>query len=304
MDNPSFSTILIVDAPPHEVFSAINQVRRWWSENIEGDTDRAGSEFRYHYQNVHRARIKIATMEPDRKVVWHILDNYFKFNEDQQEWTGTDVVFALQEEAGKTRLTFTHEGLVPEYACYELCREAWTHYIQDSLKALITTGQGKPTPKDDTVYEGMEAAEGVTTGKSICHRLLIKAPVEKVYAALSSQEGLAGWWTPDTVAQPVTGSIARFSFGDYTKEMQIETLQPYSKVEWLCLKAVPEWIGTRLRFTLDPHQKGCVLSFRHEGWKDYTPEFASCSFDWALFFRSLRLLCETGKGLPYPHFDQ
>lgn len=63
--------------------------------------------------------------------------------------------------------------------------------------------------------------------KSIYHRLQIQAPAEKVYEALTTQKGLAGWWTPDTTAKPETGSIARFTFDDYFKEMRIEELKPY-----------------------------------------------------------------------------
>ncbi|MBS0031369.1 SRPBCC family protein [Chitinophaga sp. 22321] len=140
--------------------------------------------------------------------------------------------------------------------------------------------------------------------KSICHRLLIKASPEKIYAALTLQEGLAGWWTPETTAKPETGGIARFTFGpDYFKEMKITNLEPQKKVEWVCIKAYEEWIDTTITFELDPKDKGTVLFFHHDGWKEYTPGYASCSYDWALFLRSLRLLCETGKGKPYPDFQ-
>ncbi|GAA0550808.1 SRPBCC family protein [Chitinophaga japonensis] len=139
--------------------------------------------------------------------------------------------------------------------------------------------------------------------KSICHRLSIKASPETVYDALSLEEGLSGWWTPETKAKPETGSIARFAFGpDYFKEMKITQLAPASRVEWLCVKGYEDWIGTTITFELQPGDKGTVLFFRHDGWKDYTPGYASCSYDWALFLRSLRLLCETGKGLPFPYF--
>ena len=139
--------------------------------------------------------------------------------------------------------------------------------------------------------------------KSIYHRLLIHASPETVYNALTREEGLSGWWTPDTKAKPEVGSVARFDFGpDYFKEMKITKLEPLSKIEWLCLKAYEEWIGTTLTFELQSVDKSTVLFFHHDGWKDYTPEFAGCSYDWALFLRSLRLLCETGKGLPYPHY--
>ncbi|MCH5598881.1 SRPBCC family protein [Niabella ginsengisoli] len=116
---------------------------------------------------------------------------------------------------------------------------------------------------------------------------------------------MAGWWTPDTKAKPEVDSIARFGFeADYFKEMKITALKPYSRVEWICMKGYPDWINTTLTFELEPHQKGCVLLFHHDGWANYTPEFASCSYDWAMFFRSLKFLCETGKGHPYPDYNK
>ena len=139
--------------------------------------------------------------------------------------------------------------------------------------------------------------------KSICHRLVIEAPPEKIYDALTTQKGLSGWWTPETKAKPEVNSISRFAFGpDYYKEMKITELMPFTSVKWLCLKGYKDWVGTTLSFELQPHDKGTTLLLQHEGWKAYTPEFASCSYDWALFLRSLKFLCETGKGFPYPDF--
>lgn len=136
---------------------------------------------------------------------------------------------------------------------------------------------------------------------NIWHRLTIRATPKEVYHAVSTQEGLAGWWTPDTTATSETGSIARFAFNDYHKEMRVTALEPPKRVEWLCEVAYEDWIGTTLAFNIEPHKNGTVLLFRHEGWKEYTPGFAACTYDWGMFLRSLRLLCETGKGLPYPH---
>jgi len=309
MKNEDFTTTILVDATASDVFSAINNVRGWWSENIDGDTDKLNSEFLYHYQDVHRAKMRITELVPNKKVVWHVLDNYFKFTKDESEWKDTNVVFEIAEKDGKTQLKFTHQGLVPDYECFNVCHDAWTHYIQDSLKNLILTGKGDATPKDveqgtlKTQLPENELSREQT--KSIYHKLLIEAPVEKVYGALTTQKGLAGWWTPDTVAKPEIGSVARFAFGpSYTKEMEITELKPYSSVKWLCLKAYQEWVGTTITFELEPHRKGSTLSFHHDGWAAYTSEFAGCSFDWALFLRSLKLLCETGKGIPYPDFNK
>lgn len=137
--------------------------------------------------------------------------------------------------------------------------------------------------------------------ESIRHQLLIKAPAEKVYSALTTQEGLSGWWTPDTKATPEAGSIARFAFGpDYFKEMEVSELKPAAFVKWTCKTAVDEWMGSTISFELQPSEKGTTLVFHHDGWKEYTPMLRICSYDWALFLRSLKLLCETGKGRPYP----
>lgn len=141
--------------------------------------------------------------------------------------------------------------------------------------------------------------------KSIFHRLVIAAPTEKVYEALTTQKGLSGWWTPETKATPEVGSIARFAFGpDYFKEIKVEELEPGSKVKWLCLKGHEEWLGTTIVFELQPHQKGTTLFFHHDGWKEHTPVFAVCSYDWAIFLRSMKALCEIGKGYAYPNQNQ
>ena len=138
--------------------------------------------------------------------------------------------------------------------------------------------------------------------KSIYHQLRIAAPAEKVYEAITTQKGLAGWWTPGTTAKAETTSIARFEFGQkYFKEMKVTKLEPSRKVEWLCVKGYEEWIGTTITFEIETDEKSTVLFFHHDGWKEYTRGFAGCTYDWAIFLRSLRLLCETGKGTPYPN---
>ena len=153
MKTSDFTATLVVDQTPKEVFDAFNNARGWWSENIEGGTNALNDEFTYHYQDIHYCKIKIIELVPDQKVVWLVLDNYFKFTNDKNEWIGTKIVFEISQKDGQTAATFTHEGLVPQYECFEICREAWTNYIKYSLRNLITTGQGQPTAKDDDAFE-------------------------------------------------------------------------------------------------------------------------------------------------------
>ena len=79
MATSDFTTTILVDQTPKEAFDAINNVRRWWSEEVEGTTDKLNAEFDYHYKDVHICKMKIIEFVPEQKVVWLVLDNYFNF---------------------------------------------------------------------------------------------------------------------------------------------------------------------------------------------------------------------------------
>jgi hypothetical protein len=149
MKNQNFTTTISVDQSPEEAFAAINKVRGWWSEEIEGAaTDKLGAEFTYRYDDVHRCKMKIVEFVPDKRVAWLVLDNYFDFTEDKTEWKGTKVIFEVSKRGDKTEVHFTHEGLVPEYECFNVCSNAWGSYINGSLRSLIETGKGRPNQKE------------------------------------------------------------------------------------------------------------------------------------------------------------
>ena len=148
MTAQNFTTTILVEQSPKEAFEAINNVRGWWSQNIEGGTAKLNDVFTYRMQDLHHCTMKLIEVIPDKKVVWLTLDNYFNFTKDKSEWIGTKVSFEIFERDNKTQIRFTHIGLVPAYECYEVCENAWTGYIQDSLRDLIATGKGQPNPKE------------------------------------------------------------------------------------------------------------------------------------------------------------
>jgi uncharacterized protein YndB with AHSA1/START domain len=126
MTHHNFRATFSVDQSPEEVFNAINNVRGWWSGEVEGDTDKPGAEFTYRYQDVHRSKQKITEFIAGKKVVWHVLDSQLSFVKHKSEWTGTDLVFEISEKEDTTEVRFTHVGLVPEYECYGSCSNAWS----------------------------------------------------------------------------------------------------------------------------------------------------------------------------------
>jgi len=160
MKTSDFTTTILVDQTPKEAFNAINNVRGWWSEEIEGSTDRLNDVFKYHFEDIHRCQVKLIEVVPDKRVVWLVMENYFKpgifdggvhqpnskdkFPNDKSEWTDTKISFEISKKNDKTQIRFTHLGLVPEYECFDVCSNGWTHYIRTSLRKLITTGKGEP----------------------------------------------------------------------------------------------------------------------------------------------------------------
>lgn len=147
MNTSDFTTTLVVDQTPKEAFDAINNPRGWWSEEIEGCTEKLNDEFTYHFEDIHSCRMKLIEVIPDKKVVWFVEENYFKFTQDKTEWIGTKISFEISEQDNKTQIRFTHHGLTPEYECFDICNNAWTNYIQNSLGSLISTGKGMPNAK-------------------------------------------------------------------------------------------------------------------------------------------------------------
>jgi uncharacterized protein YndB with AHSA1/START domain len=141
----------------------------------------------------------------------------------------------------------------------------------------------------------------------IIHRVGIKAPVSKVYAALSTVEGVAGWWTKDTtgVSKP-SGHIEVRFLSPSGKEigsmnMEVMALDPSKKVHWRFTSGPAEWVGTDVIFNLSQDGDYTIVLFGHKNWREAGEFTSHCSMKWATFLLSLKDLVETGKGKPSPN---
>jgi len=137
-----FTTSIVVDQSPAEVFDAIKNVRGWWQGEIVGNTNRLNDEFTYQMADFHLTKQKIVELVPNKKVVWLVTESKINFVADKKEWLNTTITFDISAVKDKTKITFTHKGLVPEIECYGGCSGAWGQLIGQSLFSLITTGKG------------------------------------------------------------------------------------------------------------------------------------------------------------------
>jgi uncharacterized protein YndB with AHSA1/START domain len=140
----------------------------------------------------------------------------------------------------------------------------------------------------------------------ILHRVGIRTSLDKVYQALATPEGIAGWWTTETKGDKrAGGTITTRFFADGRElggfDMKVLELHPNTRVVWQVVEGPAEWIGTKVHFELKREDDFTVVLFRHEGWKEPVEFMYHCSTKWATFLLSLKSLGETGKGQPSPN---
>jgi uncharacterized protein YndB with AHSA1/START domain len=136
----------------------------------------------------------------------------------------------------------------------------------------------------------------------ILHRVGIKSSLDKVYKALATVEGLAGWWTDDTRGESKVGGVIHFQFGERGFfDMKVLEFQPPTRVLWQVVDGPEEWIGTTVSWELRQEKDYIIILFKHQGWKEPVEFMHHCSTKWGIFLMSLKSLLETGKGAPYPN---
>ena len=98
MSTKDFTTILTVDQTPEEVFNAVKDVKAWWTPNLKGKSSHLNDEFEVRFGDVHYSKQKLIEVIPNEKVVWLVLENYFKFTKEENEWTGNRIIFEITEQ--------------------------------------------------------------------------------------------------------------------------------------------------------------------------------------------------------------
>lgn len=130
----------------------------------------------------------------------------------------------------------------------------------------------------------------------ILHRVGIAARPDRVYQALTSVDGLRGWWTAETKGEPTRGGTIDFGFC----KMQVLEAVPGERVRWRCVDGPPEWVGTEVSFALSWRDDQTFVVFEHAAWREPVEFMHHCSTKWAVFLLSLRDLVEKSAGAPAP----
>jgi uncharacterized protein YndB with AHSA1/START domain len=136
----------------------------------------------------------------------------------------------------------------------------------------------------------------------IVHRVGVEgASPDQVYNALTTVDGLAGWWTGDTTGSPEVGGVLQFRFPVGGFDMEVVEQRPSERVTWRVVDGPEEWIGTTVDWQLHEQDGWTIVLFEHAGWKEPVEFMHHCSTKWGVFLLSLKDLVETGAGAPAPN---
>lgn len=304
MDNKDFTSTISVEKSTAEAFNAIKNFRGWWSEDIEGATDQPDKIFFYHYKDVHLCKIKLVEEVTGKKLVYEVVDNQFSFTKDKTEWIGTKLIFDITGDDKQATIKFTHKGLTPEYECYNVCNDAWTGFIQKSLKDLINTGKGQPNPKDGTNDINAENIKkwkinGSEQTMSYTFSFETNRSAEDVYDILKNPHK---WWT-GIYGEAIeghfnkTGDEFTYKAGDglHYSEQKVTELIPGKKITWLITKSnlaflqkKDEWTGTSIEMTITTNDGKTHVQFTHKGLVPAIECYGACSSAWTQYMNNLK----------------
>ena len=135
----------------------------------------------------------------------------------------------------------------------------------------------------------------------IHHRIGVRpSSPDDVYAALTTLDGLSGWWTTDTTGDPGPGGTIAFRFPPGGFDMEVVELVPGERVLWRVVDGPPEWIDTTIEWQISQADDFTIVLFTHAGWAEPVDFLHHCSTKWAVYLLSLKELLETGTGSPSP----
>jgi hypothetical protein len=143
MEKKNFHKTITVNASPADAMKKIAQVNGWWAKKFSGNAQKLNDTFTVRFGETF-VDFLITELVPNKKVVWRVTDCNLHWIKEKKEWNNTETVFEISSGKNKTKIDFTHVGLVPGVECYEDCELGWTGHLTKSLVNFIDEGKGQP----------------------------------------------------------------------------------------------------------------------------------------------------------------
>jgi uncharacterized protein YndB with AHSA1/START domain len=136
----------------------------------------------------------------------------------------------------------------------------------------------------------------------IMHLVHIHAPLDRVYSAVTTAEGIRNWWTRDVARGSKVSETGEFGFNGhrFVVKVRVDELTPRVYAGWSMIAGAPGWGGTTVTFDLSTQKGDTVLAFAHRGFQQADAGYAAATTRWGAYLMSLKQYLEMGKGAPNP----
>jgi uncharacterized protein YndB with AHSA1/START domain len=134
------------------------------------------------------------------------------------------------------------------------------------------------------------------------HKISVEAPKQKVYDAITTEEGLQGWYTPSVQGCASHGERLQLQFESKAGPFhwKVSEIDPGSVVLWECLEGPGDSRGTTATFRLQEVNGKTTVELDHDGIDEADAKRKTCNSMWGALMLHLRRFAETGK--PDPAF--
>tara|TARA_B100001093_G_C26701262_1_gene959206 strand:+ start:428 stop:856 length:429 start_codon:yes stop_codon:yes gene_type:complete len=137
----SYSAALKTSVPATQVYKAITEEMSDWWASMDGQFLNLGDQAKTDFGGQSYWSFEASVLdEPERiELICHDANHIHEGLSDgiREEWLGTKLIFQITVLDGETRIDFTHEGLVQELECFQVCKAGWDHYFLRSLKDYL-----------------------------------------------------------------------------------------------------------------------------------------------------------------------
>ena len=139
-NNSSYSRSIEIVAPAEAIFDALtNDLEGWWGA-MDKPINAVGDIFSVSWGEPWY-QFEVSKYEAPGLLSWTCIDaNQIIHGLEgvQKEWVGTQLHWRIEEVTkNKCRVQFTHEGLVPEFICYDFCAASWDQFFGERLKEYL-----------------------------------------------------------------------------------------------------------------------------------------------------------------------
>ena len=143
----SYHRTVRITSGPEDVFYALTrEIEKWWG-SVDQPVTQAGDIFRITFGEAFWT-FRIIELRRFDRVSWECIESHQLIRGlagVEQEWLGTTLHWSFHQKGEYVvEVDFVHQGLIPDFICYEVCSSAWDFFITDSLKRYLETGKGMP----------------------------------------------------------------------------------------------------------------------------------------------------------------